>query len=107
MLTAKSDESDELMGFELGVDEYIFKTVFTENPGGPGGGYFTPGRNQLNMEGSLNVGGICLDKNAHTVTIDGKNIEMSFKEFELLTYFMENVGIALSRERDSERCMEL
>ena len=62
MLTAKSDESDELMGFELGVD-------------------------------------ICLDKNAHTVTIDGKNIEMSFKEFELLTYFMENVGIALSREK--------
>ena len=98
MLTAKSDESDELMGFELGVDEYISKP-------------FSPKilvarveailrrTNQLNMEGSLNVGGICLDKNAHTVTIDGKNIEMSFKEFELLTYFMENVGIALSREK--------
>ena len=55
--------------------------------------------NQLSVEGSLNIGGICLDKNAHTVTIDGKNIEMSFKEFELLTYFMENVGIALSREK--------
>ena len=98
MLTAKSDESDELMGFDLGVDEYISKP-------------FSPKilvarveailrrTNQLNMEGSLNVGGICLDKNAHTVTIDGKNIEMSFKEFELLTYFMENVGIALSREK--------
>ena len=98
MLTAKSDESDELMGFELGVDEYISKP-------------FSPKilvarveailrrTNQLNMEGSLNVGGICLDKNAHTVTIDGKNIEMSFKEFELLTYFLENQGIALSREK--------
>ena len=98
MLTAKSDESDDLMGFDLGVDEYISKP-------------FSPKilvarveailrrTNQLNMEGSLNVGGICLDKNAHTVTIDGKNIEMSFKEFELLTYFMENVGIALSREK--------
>ena len=98
MLTSKSDERDELMGFELGVDEYISKP-------------FSPKilvarveailrrTNQLNMEGSLSVGGICLDKNAHTVTIDGKNIEMSFKEFELLTYFMENVGIALSREK--------
>ena len=98
MLTAKSDESDELMGFDLGVDEYISKP-------------FSPKilvarveailrrTNQLSVEGSLNIGGICLDKNAHTVTIDGKNIEMSFKEFELLTYFMENVGIALSREK--------
>ena len=98
MLTAKSDESDELMGFELGVDEYISKP-------------FSPKilvarveailrrTNQLNMEGSLDIGGICLDKNAHTVTINGKNVEMSFKEFELLTYFMENVGIALSREK--------
>ena len=98
MLTARGDERDELLGFELGVDEYISKP-------------FSPKilvarveailrrTNQLNMEGSLNVGGICLDKNAHTVTIDGKNIEMSFKEFELLTYFMENVGIALSREK--------
>lgn len=98
MLTARGDERDELLGFELGVDEYISKP-------------FSPKilvarveailrrTNQLNMEGSLSVGGICLDKNAHTVTIDGKNIEMSFKEFELLTYFMENVGIALSREK--------
>ena len=98
MLTARGDERDELLGFDLGVDEYISKP-------------FSPKilvarveailrrTNQLNMEGSLNVGGICLDKNAHTVTIDGKNIEMSFKEFELLTYFMENVGIALSREK--------
>ena len=86
------------MGFDLGVDEYISEP-------------FSPKilvarveailrrTNQLSVEGSLNIGGICLDKNAHTVTIDGKNIEMSFKEFELLTYFMENVGIALSREK--------
>ena len=59
------------------------------------------------MEGSLNVGGICLDKNAHTVTIDGKNIEMSFKEFELLTYFMENSRYCSVPRKDSEPCMEL
>ena len=98
MLTARGEEQDELFGFELGVDEYISKP-------------FSPKilvarveailrrTNQLSVEGSLEIGGICLDKNAHTVTIDGKNIEMSFKEFELLTYFMENVGIALSREK--------
>lgn len=98
MLTAKSDESDELMGFELGVDEYISKP-FSPKTLVARVEAILRRTNQLNMEGSLNVGGICLDKNAHTVTIDGKNIEMSFKEFELLTYFMENVGIALSREK--------
>lgn len=99
MLTAKSDESDELMGFELGVDEYISKP-------------FSPKilvarveailrrTNQFTADGLLEVGGICLDKSAHTVTIDNNQIvEMSYKEFELLTYFMENVGIALSREK--------
>jgi DNA-binding response OmpR family regulator len=98
MLTAKGDESDELMGFDLGVDEYISKP-------------FSPKilvarveailrrTNQLSVEGHLEKGGICLDKMAHTVSIDGKNIEMSYKEFELLTYFMENEGIALSREK--------
>ena len=47
----------------------------------------------------MNIGGICIDKAAHRVTIDGKEIELSFKEFELLTYFAENQGIALSREK--------
>ncbi|MCD7981607.1 MAG: response regulator transcription factor [Clostridiales bacterium] len=99
MLTAKGDESDELMGFDLGVDEYITKP-------------FSPKilvarveailrrTNQYTADGILEVGGISLDKTAHTVTIDReREVEMSFKEFELLTYFMENVGIALSREK--------
>ena len=98
MLTAKGDESDELTGFELGVDEYISKP-------------FSPKilvarveailrrTNQLSTEGYIELGGIRLDKAAHTVSIDGKNVDMSFKEFELLTYFMENTGIALSREK--------
>ena len=48
---------------------------------------------------TLNVGGICIDKAAHQVTIDGSEIELSYKEFELLTYFVENQGLALSREK--------
>lgn len=98
MLTAKSDERDELMGFDLGVDEYISKP-------------FSPkilvarveailrrsGRGE--QEDVLTCGGIELNKTAHMVSVDGKNIELSFKEFELLTYFMENQGIALSREK--------
>lgn len=99
MLTAKGEESDELMGFELGVDEYISKP-------------FSPKilvarveailrrTSQFSADGILEVGGIRLDKTAHTVTIDNKEVvEMSFKEFELLAYFMENEGIALSREK--------
>ena len=99
MLTAKGDESDELMGFDLGVDEYIAKP-------------FSPkilvarveailrrtGRSE-SEETLLEMGGIVLDKSAHQVTIDGKLVELSYKEFELLNYFMENAGIALSRER--------
>lgn len=99
MLTAKDDESDELMGFDLGVDEYIAKP-------------FSPkilvarveailrrtGRSE-SEETLLEMGGIVLDKSAHQVTIGGKPVELSYKEFELLNYFMENAGIALSRER--------
>lgn len=97
MLTAKSDEKDELLGFELGVDEYISKP-------------FSPKIlvarveailrrvNQGASEEVLEYGGIILDKAAHRVKIDGTDIELSFKEFELFTYFMENKGIALSRE---------
>lgn len=98
MLTAKSDERDELLGFELGVDEYITKP-------------FSPkilvarveailrrlGHTEQNAV--LKACGIVLDKNAHQVTIDGKMIELSYKEFELLAYFMENKGMALSREK--------
>ncbi len=99
MLTAKGEESDELMGFELGVDEYISKP-------------FSPKilvarveailrrTSQFTPDGILEIGGIRLDKAAHTVTLDNKTeVEMSFKEFELLSYFMENAGIALSREK--------
>ncbi len=96
MLTAKGEERDELLGFELGVDEYISKP-------------FSPKilvarveailrRSKTVKTDSVEVGGIRLDKAAHQVTVDGKSVELSFKEFELLTYFVENQGIALSRE---------
>ena len=98
MLTARSEERDELQGFELGVDEYISKP-------------FSPKilvarvnailRRTLGAVGndSLEAGGITIDKSAHIVKIDGTPVELSYKEFELLTYFLENQGIALSREK--------
>ena len=98
MLTARGDERDELQGFQLGVDEYISKP-------------FSPKilvarveailrrTNQLGQEEALTCGGITVDKAAHRVIIDGKDVDLSYKEFELLTYFMENKGIALSREK--------
>lgn len=98
MLTAKGDESDELLGFELGVDEYIAKP-------------FSPKilvarveailrRSNKLVEGqAIETGGIVVDKAAHLVTVDGTRIELSYKEFELLSYFIENQGIALSREK--------
>ena len=98
MLTAKADERDELQGFTLGVDEYISKP-------------FSPKilvarveavlrrSSQQDAEGMLECGGISINKSAHVVSIDGQTVELSYKEFELLTYFMENKGIALSREK--------
>lgn len=97
MLTARGEERDELQGFDLGVDEYISKP-------------FSPKILVARVEALLrrsnrvvgevmNVGGIEINKAAHQVTIDGKPIELSYKEFELLTYFVENQGIALSREK--------
>lgn len=98
MLTAKSAESDELNGFELGVDEYISKPFSPKilvarveailRRSGQGA------ENEL-----LTAGVITLDRTAHQVTIAGEPVELSYKEFELLTYFMENAGIALSREK--------
>ena len=98
MLTAKSDERDELLGFELGVDEYISKPFSPKilvarveailRRTGQGG-----------QDEILQADGIVMDKNAHRVTIDGSDIELSYKEFELLAYFMENKGAALSREK--------
>ena len=98
MLTARGDERDELLGFELGVDEYISKpfspkilvarveAILRRTSG-------------LNQDDILEAGGIRINRSAHEVTVDGKNVELSFKEFELLTYFLENQGIALSREK--------
>lgn len=98
MLTARADERDELLGFELGVDEYISKP-------------FSPKilvarveailrrSNALASDKVLTAGKISLDKAAHVVKADGENVDLSYKEFELLSYFMENQGIALSREK--------
>lgn len=98
MLTAKSEERDELQGFELGVDDYVTKpfspktlvarveALLRRN------GKSTP--NEV-----LSCAGIVIDKAAHSVTIDGRPVDLSYKEFELLTYFVENKGIALSREK--------
>lgn len=98
MLTAKSDERDELQGFELGVDEYISKPFSPKILVARVEAILrrTSGRAEAEV---LKAGGIELDKAAHIVTLDGKNLDLSFKEFELLAYFMENQGIALSREK--------
>ena len=97
MLTARGEERDELQGFDLGVDEYIAKP-------------FSPKILVARVEAILRrvngaaadnveVGGICIDKAARQVTIDGQPVELSYKEFELLSYFVENQGLALSREK--------
>lgn len=97
MLTARSEERDELQGFKLGVDEYISKP-------------FSPKilvarveailrRTKVQVGEVTDVGGIQIDKAAHQVTVDGSPIDLSYKEFELLSYFVENQGLALSREK--------
>ncbi len=98
MLTAKGDEKDELQGFEIGVDEYISKP-FSPKILVARVNALLRRSNVLDAEDSIEAGGIILDKKSHTVTIDGELVELSFKEFELLTYFMENQSIALSREK--------
>ena len=98
MLTAKSDERDELRGFELGVDEYVTKPFSPRTLAARVNAILRRTMGNA-VEKNLSAGGIELDKSAHIVTIDGKPVDLSFKEFELLQYFMENNGIALSRER--------
>lgn len=98
MLTARSEERDELQGFELGVDEYISKPFSPKILVARVGAILrrsTAGGNDDVIE----AGGITVDKTAHIVKIDGQAVDLSFKEFELLAYFMENQGIALSREK--------
>ena len=97
-LTARADEQDELQGFELGVDEYIAKP-FSPKILIARIGAILRRTNRADSEESLSCGGILLDKSAHQVLIDGESVELSYKEFELLAYFMENKGIALSREK--------
>ena len=99
MLTAKGEESDELNGFELGVDEYISKP-FSPKILVARVGAILRRSGKTSEEGTLlSMGGIAIDKTAHMVTVDGERIDLSYKEFELLTYFVENAGIALSREK--------
>ena len=98
MLTARGDERDELQGFELGVDEYIAKP-FSPKILVARVGAILRRTNALQAEEIVDAGGILVDKAGHEVKIEGKNIELSFKEFELLIYFVENQGIALSREK--------
>lgn len=99
MLTAKGEESDELEGFELGVDEYISKPFSPKILVARAGAILRRSGAAEEADASLQMGGIRLDKKAHLVTVEGKPVELSFKEFELLSYFMENAGVALSRER--------
>ena len=98
MLTARSDERDELQGFELGVDEYISKPFSPKILVARVEAILRRSLGQ-NEEAKLEEGGIVLDKAAHVVTINGEPVELSYKEFELLASFMENRGIALSREK--------
>ena len=97
MLTARGEEQDELQGFKLGADEYISKP-------------FSPKilvarveailrRSSQGSKDVIEIGGIRIDKSAHLVEIDGVPVDLSYKEFELMTYFAENQGIALSREK--------
>lgn len=97
MLTARGEEQDELFGFELGVDEYISKP-------------FSPKilvarveailkRTKVNENDVKDYGGITIDSDGRTVKVDGKNVEMSLREYELLKYLVDNTGIALSRDK--------
>lgn len=99
MLTAKGEESDELNGFELGVDEYISKPFSPKILMARVGAILRRSGRQQEENEILSKGGIVIDKTAHLVTVDGNAVELSYKEFELLSYFLENEGIALSREK--------
>ena len=96
MLTARGEERDELLGFELGVDEYVSKPFSPKILVARVGALLR--RSAGKQEEMLSAGGIEIDKAAHIAKVDGKPIDLSVKEFELLVFFMENQGIALSRD---------
>ena len=98
MLTARSEERDELQGFDLGVDEYISKPFSPKILVARVEAILRRTQGNGNTD-EISAGGIVVDKAAHTVMSDGSPVDLSFKEFELLTYFIENQGIALSREK--------
>ena len=98
MLTARSEERDELQGFDLGVDEYISKPFSPKILVARVEALLRRTQGSGNTD-EISAGGIVVDKAAHTVMSDGSPVDLSFKEFELLTYFIENQGIALSREK--------
>ena len=99
MLTAKAEERDELLGFELGVDEYISKPFSPKILAARVSAILRRTTGKSMNDKVMEFGGIELNKVAHSVHVDGKEIELSYKEFELLTYFFENKGVALSREK--------
>ena len=98
MLTARTEEKNELKGFELGVDEYVAKPFSPKILVARVGALLKRSKNTAEAA-AVNAGGIVLDKAAHIVTIDGEQIDLSVKEFELLAYFLENQKMALSREK--------
>ena len=99
MLTAKSEERDELSGFESGADEYISKPFSPKILVARVEAILRRTMSNEKKSSVIEIGGIFMDKDAHRVMVDGVNIDLSYKEFELLMYFMENPGIALSREK--------
>lgn len=99
MLTARGEEQDELFGFELGVDEYISKPFSPKILVARVEAILKRGRITEPLEETNDKSGITIDDRARTVTVDGKNVEMSLREYELLKYLLDNVGIALSRDK--------
>ena len=99
MLTARGEEQDELFGFELGVDEYISKPFSPKILVARVEAILRRGKILNNSDDSIEKSGIIIDDKARTVTVDGKNVEMSLREYELLKYLLDNVGIALSRDK--------
>lgn len=99
MLTAKSEEEDELSGFSLGVDEYISKPFSPKVLVARVNAVLRRSGEAMNEDKNISIAGIEMSIDAHEVKIDGKKVELSVKEFELLEYFVRNKGMALSREK--------